>query len=496
MGVLDELALRGADRVERTLGKRAALRALVPLLDSLPAGPGRARALRRALGYAAELDALDLPALCERWATDGSRRLADVKPIVRRLLVSGRTDAAQVLARAALSRTQNGSDEANAHYVLGRCLEATDPPEALACYDRAASLAVDRPSLRRAAEVRTIRVLRRSGRRWEAAQRAVSLLSQAPDVEAPSRGSSIQVTNVERSHRWRAADRLAVASAALEATGRYLRVAALDSLQELAREGGVIGRQAVALGAAHAEASGPSLSDIEADRLDVLLSHHPDAAARRLATERLRALRAYAEESEAAELARTDPAAEAFLPRVLATLEGRSPGPRPEDPRAAQAWLALTVVHALSQDRASDIERALSEATDRVRAGGRGEAALWTAAALALPASKEQARHLIAALLDARGEPPPRGYRSIAAALESVGLADEAVTALRRAAARREPGARDALARRLRRLGWRAAEEGRRDEAIALLREARPLASRASRREGSPRNSVQTKGAT
>lgn len=457
MGVFDDLALGGVDRLERTLGKRAALKALVPLLDSMPAGPGRARALRRAIEWAAEVDASQLEALCARWAEDGSRRHAEVLPVVRALLVAEHAAAARMLAEAELARAAGSYDEPSALYLLGRCLEAEGDGGALWHYEMAADAAVSQPRLRQAARIRAVRALHRAGRRAQAAHLASELLplDGADDV-----------------------DRLAVAQAALEAPGRYRRAAALDVLERLARDGGPGAAAAVAAAARHADASGGALSAIEADRIEAVLAHHPDPVARRVAAERLRALGALARGAPgaAAAAAHTDGAAEAFLPRARAALEGSAPGPRPEDPRAALAWLALSVVHALAHDRVPDARRALSEATERLRAGARVEAPLWTAALLALPRASDAARELSLALLDAGGEAPPRGYRSVADALEAAGRSDEALTALRRAAAHREEGAREALAKRLRHRGWVAANEGRREEAMALLREARRMA--------------------
>ncbi|HJL15386.1 MAG TPA: hypothetical protein RMH99_07020 [Sandaracinaceae bacterium LLY-WYZ-13_1] len=328
----------------------------------------------------------------------------------------------------------------------------------LGFYDRAAMLATDQPRLRQAAQIRAVRLLHTAGRRAEAAHRAAELL---PLPDAP------------------AADRLAVAMAALDAPGRYRRAAAVDVLEQLARgDDDGLRAAAIAAAASHAEAAARALSAIEADRIEAVLAQHPVADRRAAAIERLRALRriASAEPVAAAAAAHTDPSAEAFLARARAALEGNAPGPRPDDPRRLLGWLALVAIHALDRDRVPEARRALREATSRLRAGAANEAPLWTAALLALPRAPGPARALLRALLAGHGEGPPRGFASVAAALEAARLGDDALDALRRAAGLREEGARRALAERLRHRGWRAAEEGRRDDAIALLREAERMA--------------------
>ncbi len=118
---------------------------------------------------------------------------------------------------------------------------------------------------------------------------------------------------------------------------------------------------------------------------------------------------------------------------------------------------------------------ALRELTERVRADGRAEAAMWTAAEAGLRVLPTPARALVRALLEADGDPPPRGFLALARALEAVGAAADAVPVLRRATLRREDGARAHLADHARAEGWLASARGDRDEALARLREARAL---------------------
>src|SRR5690606_17886341 len=199
---------------------------------------------------AAELgDDAHLESLCARWSVDGVGR--EARGLLRRLSAAGRADAAARLARAEGDRAASPQDEAPARYALGRCLEAAKRlPEALSAYDDAERLASDQPRLRQSAAARGVRVLLALGRREEAAYRAGRLLPL--ERAAPE-------------------ERLALAVAALEAPGRYRRAAALDVLEQLARAGGAVGREAARFAAWHAERSGPSLSDIEADRIGAVL---------------------------------------------------------------------------------------------------------------------------------------------------------------------------------------------------------------------------------
>lgn len=447
MGVFDELALSGVDRVERSLGPRAALRALVPLLDTLPAGRGRARALLRAIVYAAEVgdDGL-LDSLCARWPADGVAN--EARAAIRRLL-RARPSAAVRLAKAELERASTPEEQARASYVLGRCLEAAGGLEqALEAHARARSLASDQPRLRQSAAAREVRALLATGRREEAAHRAAGLLP------------------LERAEP---EDRLAVAVAALEASGRYRRAAALDVLEQLARAGGELGRDAVRFAAWHAERAGSALSRIEADRVEAVLAHHPEGE---LARAQLAALRAGAFEPGP------------LLARAKAVAEGNAAGPRVDgSAREVVGWLALAACAALRSESRADAREHLRELTTQLRRGARVEAPIWTASILALRDARlaAEGRELAAALLDRAGEPPPRGYAHFAEALERGEAPELARKAWRRAAARREPGARERLARLLRWEGWRAAEAGERDAAIALLEEARRWSGRAGR---------------
>ena len=459
VGLFDDIALGSLERLGRGLGKGATLRALLPLLDSLPPGPGRAKAVARAVELAAELgEDAALARLCARWDLEEGARHADARRLVRTLLNASLAHAAQVFAEAELARVRGTYEEASALYGAARALEAQQRLfEALERYEDAALVGHDQPRLSRATGARVVRVLRALGRTADAAKRAAELL---PLEDAP------------------AMDRLAVAASALDVPGRYRRAAALDVLENVAAGGGEAARLAIAIAARHVERTGGGISEIEADRAEAVLAHHPDPVGRPIAIERLRALSRAALDREAATgaAALTDPDSEALLLRVRAVRDGSAPGPRPEAGRAELGWLALEIVHLVVDEHGGDARRLLVEATELVRTKRRVEAPLWTAALASLRARLPEARGLLDALLDADGEPPPRGYLFVADTLEASGAIDESIRARRRAAALREPGARAGLAERVRQLGWEAAKAGQRSEAIAPLREARELA--------------------
>jgi tetratricopeptide (TPR) repeat protein len=447
VGVLDDLALSGIDRIERSLGKRAALRALVPLIDTLPAGRARARGLLRAIEYAAEVDDPELvERLCARWSIDGVG--VEARRSIRRLLGAGRASAAVELARAELGRAR-AHDPAE-RYVLGRCLEAAGRLlEARLEYAEVARTATKEPRLRQTACAREVRVLLALGARGEAAPlaaRSLPLERAAPE------------------------DRLAVAVAALEAPGRYRRAAALDVLESLARAGGELGRQAARFAALHADRSGTALSSIEVDRVAAVLrvAGSPEAAAR------VFAVRAGAP---------ADGCSSDFLRRARAVAEGNAAGARPAaaSGREVVGWLGLAACAAVRARARAEAREHLRELTDRVRRGARAEAPVWTAVLIALGDGRigDVARELAAALLAGNGEPPPRGYACLAEALDAAGASELAIEAWRRATARREPNARERLASIVRYRGWQAAQEGDRDKAISLLREARRIAGAA-----------------
>ncbi len=460
MGLLDDLALSSIDRVERSLGTRAALRALLALLETLPPGRSRARAVLRGVRYAAEVgDELALGTLTARWLDEREGRASDARRTVAGLLASGLVVGAEALAEAEVERTRGGYDEPTARYTLARCHEAAgDWAAALSEHEAAVARAGEQPRLRWHASARAVRALRALGRTDEASARAGALLEH--DRDAPPE------------------EQLLVAVAALEAPGRYRRATALDALERLAAAGRA---EAIRAAARHGERAGGALSALEAERIDAVLVHHPREGEREAVRARVRALAMLAEGAASApsQAAASDPDVEALLPRARAVAEGHAAGPRPTgDGRQQVGWLALAAVAAVRVKHRHDARPLLGELEERLRSGARVEAPCWTAAVLAVADERlnKVGRRLAALLLERDAEPPPAGFVGLAEALDDAGDDPSATAAWRRAAARREPGSRERLASRLRWRGWQAAEQGETQRAYDLLREAKRLA--------------------
>ncbi|MFK7989081.1 MAG: hypothetical protein AB8I08_23890 [Sandaracinaceae bacterium] len=453
MGLLSDVALGGVTRLERTLGKRAALSTATQLVDTLPDGAGRDEAWLRAIGLASELGDPSLDLLLARWATAKSRRKSTSKHarrLLARLLSTGLSDAARQLAEAEQTRTQGRRSEASAAYAHGRALEQLGQDDAaLSAYRKAMRRGAKQPRLRRSAAARETRLLQRIGRVDEAARQAKELLplSDAAPVE-----------------------RLWVAAAALHAPGRYTRAAALDVLVELSAVE-ALRPHVERLAAQHAERFGP-LTAPEADRVRMVLAGNDEATRALEALLSLSRREAVAPSSAAS----TSPRIAAMLPRARAVADGDAPGPQPTNPEALHAWLGLAIVHAASGGRGVEARSLLDTLAARIEAGARIEGVHWSAFRAAAADSPVRARRLAAACLSRPGEPPSEGYVTIAQTLTSLTAFDEVAVALARAVRRRERGAKAQLAKHLRHLGWRAAEAGERDHAIAHLREAKRLA--------------------
>ncbi|MGF1470060.1 MAG: hypothetical protein ACFCGT_28400 [Sandaracinaceae bacterium] len=459
MDLLARLALGGAPRIEEALGRRAALRAFLALLEREPEGETRRGLVERALRLAVDLDERDaLEALLARYRADpDAGELTVAVRLCREWLADGRVAPAVALAAAEATRATGSRTSGRSAYLEGRLRErAGEDPQAVAAYERAIASGPD--DVVRAAEVRRVRVLRRMDPR-QGALAASDLLPA--DGLPPS-------------------ERLAIAEAALLHPGRYRRAAALDVLEALAGSGEP---GAVLQAAAHVDAIGRALTATDADRATAVLAHHADPVARRLAEARVRAVldgpaRPDADaEAAAVGVTHADPAAEALLPAAQRVAEGRDPGPRPDAPYAAYGWLGLRALFLLDRGERGATAAALREAAPLADVHGPA-APLWTAALEALGPDDDAAAaglELLDRFLDAAGPPPPDGYLAAAGRLEELGETGRCRRALTMAHARREPNARALLGTRLREDGFRAAERGEQRASIALLRAAKAL---------------------
>ncbi|MGE0789603.1 MAG: hypothetical protein AB7S26_28280 [Sandaracinaceae bacterium] len=436
MGLLDDIALGGVGRLERSLGKPAALRAAMSLRSTLPEGAARTAAHLRAMQLAGELDdRVTFDELADEWPSCPGALHGAARRAVGELIRARATYAAGRVAEAELARCRGRHDEASAHYALGRAREAAGAHvEARDAYRSAIELAADQPTLVRAAQIRAVRALLALRDHDAAARLAAPLL--------PLSGGH-------------PADRLAVAVAALAASGQYRRAAALDVLAELAQGGpDDVRRTARARALRHLEDGRDVLSPIEVDRVRTLVL-------------------ASLPEDDDAPLALDD--TPRLGPRARAVRDGGPPGPRPDAEEELTGWLALEVIHRTRTRERGRARHALDELRERVERAPRGEASVWTAARVGLAMHPEAARAIAMRLLRSPCPPPPRGYRAVAEALDAVGYTDDATSLLRAAVLRREAGATERLADQLRLLGWAAARDRRTDEAIGLLEEAKRL---------------------
>jgi hypothetical protein len=416
MGLLGDLGLAAARRARAGRGDRAALRLLEPLVQASEPSRGRAEATAVALECAIELgDRAAIESLSTAW-----RRERDVPPdVVERLcarcLARRDPDAAAILADAEIERRDGPA---------ARALRASI---AEARGDRARAIVDQRAAVER------------GGDRVELAR----LLLQSPGGRLEAAGL---VRDVEPSSP-RA--RLVTAIARLGERGRYARTRGLDVLVELA--GGrdaALARAAIRAACAHVDELGPAATAVEIDRVRRAIALWPDASERERAIARLDALGAD----------EVPLAADAAMERASRLL-GDEPALR-----------AIAAIRSGRYDDARSALRALAAPE------GMASAARWTACALALevPSLRADAAALAAAWM-ASPFAPPRGFVHLSERLAAAGEADLALRALARAHERHERGARDAHVAALVREAWRAHADGRRDDAITLLRRARAL---------------------
>ena len=302
------------------------------------------------------------------------------------------------------------------------------------------------------------------------------------------------------------AERLVLARVLLRSPSRFARTSAIDLLDALvtASASGApdkLGQRALVLAARHADDLADDLTPLEVDRLVALFSREPIAKQVVRVRDAVRAIDRLARakttkgdadfESALADAARSDPELSVLHARARDILRGRF------EPAIASAslidgpvlgagthplWTAmLDAVVALRDSawpRAANAVRWLAEAAER---GERMPPPLWTIAQTALGTDDAEVRgvtgRLVAAMMKSTTAAPPRGWLGLAHALGACGMNELATTARRSAALAKEPGAVEALALALTRMGWQLAESGDRARAIERLREARALAS-------------------
>lgn len=452
----EELALAGAARIRRSAGPRAGLiayRALARRLDG-----GRTPATLAALELAVELD--DQAAfgeLVELWSTAEGDGLREIAGLVRTL--DGKRENASLLRllRAECARLPR----ALTLYFLARAAEPSraegDHGESDRAYDEAAALAARTGDARLALLARARHSLSLS-RRPDHRARAV-LLARGLD---PAKISELPADL-----------RIGVARLLLDAPSRFTRATGLGILDEVAKTEGPYRERALAVAADFTDGAGHRASPLERDRLLAILSRDPDEA-RRVAVSKL-VLRAFAwSEIDAAPPAR---AAEQILQaepgrldevlRAREVLENRAPSRRSDgDP-------GVEVVAALRAGRLADATVALERMQSTRALPTLVHRTAWAAV---LEALGNDATHLAAEglfrRLVARGAAPRHGFLAYAARLSG----ETRMLALRQAHRSGEPGAKERLERALVAAALETYRQGKREDTLTRLREAKAIA--------------------
>lgn len=408
--MLAALVLAAARRAERAIGPGAALAMITAALETA-ADDERRTLILGGLGSAARAgDAAAFERLAARWETTGDDvRELRMLSLVARLDADGQLERALRLARAEVERRRG----AEALFVLGALLEqAGRTVEAVDAWDEAARRAPGSAVAQRATR---------------------ASLRHAPPEHA-------ELAEAELARSPAPADAIRLAPAALASARLYARVRVLDRLAELARDPGARAA-ALRVAVAHADLRGGALTPIERDRL---------VAVARAAGADDRLVRALGRgaESDLDESAARD------------ALIGRAPAEGPE--RAATLALRALAAVVAASGSAALLLSAL--------AAHPPSPAGWTAvlAGLAAPASRAAAARCVERWLDALVA-PPRGFTSLASALEQGALLDLAERAGLAAVRAGESGAREALGALLASRARAAYLAGERAKAKALL---------------------------
>jgi hypothetical protein len=462
LALFDSIAIGTAQQIAKTAGPRAGVVAFRNLLAT-SSEETRARAVFGGIDCA--LDAGDEHAaftFAEAWfpILQGTWE-RDVVRAAMKLDARGWERSAYLLVETE-HRRKRGPYVAYAHARM--CEARGDWVTALAAWESCAA-AADAAGVRRLGAIAALEIARARARSPESRAAAFALAKSLDATSMPPR------------------QKLQHARILLFSSSRFERAGALSALSDLAKAHPEIARDAVRAAAAHADAMGPRLTPLEADRVKAALGAWPEKDARALALARLSSIEREKGDPLGAEARlAADPALEVLVTKARAVLAGGF-GPDPSYgaagavPHARAAGLALTAIaHAkrgtLAPSHLSDVTRALDG-----RAPAPPAAASLCVLALATSASAlhEEAARLANAIVERRGT-VSFGFVRLADALSSRGRDDVAEAALRVAESMGEEGASARLLSALLRQGRAAAHAGKRTEALRRLREARERA--------------------
>ncbi len=491
MGLASSVAIAAAERVERTGGARAGLAVWRTVAESAVDVETRATALLAAMRCALDLrDPAALEVLALGWERVQSGFYDEVFARIRRAAAAGLVPSATSIARAEAARLRS----ARGLYAYARCLELSG--------DVRRAEQIFREAIARA-EKEGVLAVASAARLHRAVLLALSLETAREALEEARR-----VDPGSTSPR----DKLALARILLRSSSRFVRAGAIDLLDPLVTgTDAVLQDASLALLAEHADDAGDDLTPMEADRLLALFAR-PSVEKKALrARQALEVVAAFARarstpeatrdaavDDAIARAARLDPALAQLHARARDLTSGRFephaafelPRPRTEGEEAwRDAWAAVLDLAFAMRDgafpRAALVLRQLR--AHALAEGGRFAIPIqvWSPLVAALASADEEVRgaalDLASVLLASRArKAPPRGWLPVSAALTGAGREDLGELARRAAVQSGEPGAAEALAIALTRSAWQLArqpEPAARSRALALLREARAIAS-------------------
>lgn len=463
-----DVALAAAARVARTMGPSAGLVAYRTLAEGSSDSETRGIAVLEAVGCALALrDEGAIGSLVGLYAGVKEGRLdARARAAVLALERRGFGLAARGLAALELERFPR----ARTAYVLARCFLRAKEPSAASALERARSLAAAEGDRAVAASAGALLALHLHGAGREGEARAIEKTLTLADVPPELM--------------------LALGDHGLAASSRFVRAAWLGELERLVCGAAPrIADAALARVCAHADRHGDTLTPLELDRILAVFAKLRDEALSARLTSRVASWSRLVAAAAKEPVVRED---------VLAVLGSAAPSPRtqvlamraldlatgrfepktdlPGDPEN----LILSAAFALRDGDGARASAALSAWAERAREAQVGALrAAWEVTRFALSSEEEAVRRAACACARAlveRAAPLPSGSGvAIARAVRLAGEAELSARLLAMAVAAKEPLAKETFGDLARELGWKAALEGRRDEAIRHLRAARDL---------------------
>ncbi len=459
-------ALATAERVRKNLGPRAGLLSYRTLAEN--SADSETRGLAVLEGLSCAIEAGDEDAAGALVGLYAGVKKGNLEVLARSTVQALEKRGFSLPARGLAALEVERFPRARSAYLHARCLEAAGDSGALSAFERAEGLARTEGALAVETASRAFRVLllfaQNRGDEARTLEKTLALRDVAPELL------------------------LRISRYGLSSTSRFTRAAWLTELDRLAKEGSpAVASASLGVVCAHAERMGQNLSDMELDRTLAVFAKLQDESLAAKLRGRLLAwstLPAVARELgprhrvlEVLGTAGVDGDALAYARRALEVTEGRFE-PKVAFPRGDAARLAVSAAAALrdgDSPRATGALDALAAEVEIAPSARRRPA--WEVATFGLCADDDRVRdsalRVVAALLRGAQGPPPRGALFVARACRAAGAEGLAEKLMAIAVDAREPGAKEAYSETARELAWKMAKEGRKAEALRLLREAR-----------------------